>query len=109
MSPENLKIWEKVREKGEVYFLITNGILKVGLLFASLNFLWSSFLADRLGFKAKQETEIGWIVFKFIFQMLWFGILMGLYNWHIAEKQYLKAKKNVETASPAQTSEKELS
>ena len=76
--------WAKTRRKGLVAYLIRQGILCNGVVFASLMFLCDYF---ELPF-AVQWQGFGPALFKFLFNALFFGLFMGFSSWKSNEKWF---------------------
>jgi hypothetical protein len=89
MNAEQKARWSETRTGGRGSFVLTQGVLRVGLLFAVFSFLFSYFY--RYGFTASKVSEYlqgGEPIFKFFFDCLFFGAIMGLFSWHDNEREF---------------------
>lgn len=97
MNAKQRTKWSAYRAKGQVRFLLVEGILKLGGMFAILmlvsNYLFdygftNSNLADYL---SSRKT-----ISDFIYGGLFFGSLMGLFFWYMGEREFKKPEKKDE-------------
>lgn len=77
--------WEKIRAKGFVYYLLTQGLL-YGVLLFLLNCLFD--------IQAKPYAEVFFSIEALFKLFSWFicGCLFGFFSWKHYEKRYLKLK-----------------
>ncbi|MDQ3817279.1 MAG: hypothetical protein M3362_06270 [Acidobacteriota bacterium] len=87
--------WAKTRAEGRRRFILTQGILGIGVTYAVFSLI-TKYLFD-YGFTVSKIGEYfsrGEPAFKFFFDWLGFGPLMGFFLWHFYEYQFRKwAKK----------------
>ena len=84
MTEQQRQRWRSIRERGRVWVIFRFGILPLGIPFAAL------ITADRyFGFIAKNSwSGFPAELYRFLFGMLFFGIIMGLYVWYSGERQF---------------------
>jgi hypothetical protein len=95
MNVEQKARWSETRVRGRGRFILTQGVLKFGLFFAVFSLLFSYFY--RYGFTASKISEYlrdGEPIFKFFFDSLFLGSVMGWLFWHIGERGFRRDKKD---------------
>ena len=95
MNIEQKARWSQIRAGGRGRFILVQGMLKFGLLFAVFSFLFSYFY--RYGFTTSKVSEYlrgGEPIFKFFFDSLFLGGIMGLFFWHLGEREFKRQEKD---------------
>ena len=86
--------WSELRTKGQGRFLLVEGVLKAGGMFAVLTLIVNYFRKN--GFTASALSEYlssGETIFEFVFGWLFFGFFMGLFVWYVGERGFKKSEK----------------
>ena len=84
-----------MRAKGRRRFILEDGILQLGGLYAILSTV-SGYLFKH-GFSLSKVSEYLWsgeTIFKFFFGWLGFGFLMGAFVWYFTEREFGKQGKD---------------
>lgn len=95
MDAEQKAKWAEVRARGKGRYILVEGMLKTGGLFATLVLVVNYFY--RHGFTSSKISEYllnGETVFRFFFGVIFFGLWMGLFDWYFSERAYRKSEKN---------------
>lgn len=95
MDAEKKARWSEIRARGRARFILTEGVLRVGLLYAALLFLLRYFF--KYGFTASGAGEYlrgGEPIFQFIFDCLAFGYIMGWLDWREQEREFKRAEQD---------------
>jgi hypothetical protein len=95
MNAEQKAEWLEVKAKGRGRYLLVEGIIKSGGIYAILLLIANYFF--KYGFTASKVSEYLWngeTVFRFFFGVIFFGLWMGLFDWYFNERQFRKSEKN---------------
>jgi hypothetical protein len=83
MSERQRARWEALRAKGPFWFVLRYGILSAGLTFATLVMLGDYFGLPGLHWKGVKPEA-----FRFIFNAVFFGIVLGWWAWRVRENRF---------------------
>jgi|ERR1051325_10371185 hypothetical protein len=95
MNTEQKSKWAETRAKGKSRFILSQGILRIGLLVSVLTTVGNYFF--QYGFTISKIAEYvlsDETIFKFFFGWLLYGLLMGLLLWNFNEREFRKPERN---------------
>lgn len=95
MNAEHKAKWLEVKAKGQGRYILVEGILKHGGMYAFLILSVNYFYKN--GFTFSKVYEYLWngeTIFKFFFGVIFFGLWMGLFDWYFREHLFRKSEKN---------------
>jgi hypothetical protein len=106
MNTKQKARWSKLRAKGKRRFLLVEGLLKIGGTYAALS-LVANYLF-KYGFRSPELVNYllrGETIFKFIFDWLFFGLIMGLFFWYLGEREFKKMGKDEKQVGDSKSGE----
>lgn len=92
MNQKQLEKWAKFRAKGKTRFILIDGVLKMGGIFALGVFLLTYFLDFGFTAPSANKSEVVRLAIKAIIGGILWGMWMAFFFWWWNEKEYRKSE-----------------
>lgn len=96
MTQKQYQKWKQIRAKGRVRYILVDGILEDGSLFALLSMLLNHLWKHGLTWSIAHNFSLTNFIPEFVFKAVFFGGFLALWRWSANEKKYKEYERNAE-------------